>query len=317
MKLLRISLAGLMLLLGQACQPSVSNEHLEVTPVVSDKYNTEGNLTLDIPLDTTTFKGGVPLPLLKADAANEISGLASSVRQPSTLWGHNDSGDKARLFLFDTLGNLVTTLKLEGKKNRDWEDIALNVEDGAPYLYVAEIGDNRAKYDDKYLYRFPEPAVTDAKTSVAEADIQTIHFRYEDGARDAETLLIDPLTRDIVIVTKREDRSRVYELTYPYRTDTVNIIRFKGELPFRMAVGGDVAPNGREILVKNYDHIFYWVRNEGETLSEALLRTPVRLPYEREVQGEAIAWSHDAQAYYTVTEEEEGNEAGMWVYRRK
>jgi hypothetical protein len=41
-------------------------------------------------------------------------------------------------------------------------------------------------------------------------------FQYPDGSRDAETLLLDPLTKDIYVISKREfEDIRVYRAPYP------------------------------------------------------------------------------------------------------
>ncbi len=267
--------------------------------------------TPSVPMDSTLFAQAEALPELQDDAIDEASGLVASVQTPGAFWTHNDSGGKAQLFLVSSEGKTLTTVTLEGIKARDWEDIALHVEDSIPYLYIAEMGDNRAQYEDKYLYRFAEPLAS--QTSVAQADITTIPFAYPEHTRDAETLLIDPLTGDIVIVSKREEFSRVYELKAPFSTDTVNILTWIGELPFRNAVGGDVSANGEEVLVKTYDEVFLWKRTKGASLAQTLTQPAVRIPYLRELQGEAIAWNREGTAFFTLSEE--SNEIAAKLYR--
>src|SRR5690606_4247395 len=53
------------------------------------------------------------------DALNECSGM---VRLDGDIYvGHNDSGDKPRLYLFRlTTGELVRTVEVRGAKHRDW-----------------------------------------------------------------------------------------------------------------------------------------------------------------------------------------------------
>lgn len=36
----------------------------------------------------------------------------------------------------------MADVELQGTTCRDWEDIAINVEDGISYIYLADIGDN-------------------------------------------------------------------------------------------------------------------------------------------------------------------------------
>jgi hypothetical protein len=48
--------------------------------------------------------------------------------------------------------------------------------------------------------------------------------------------------------------------------------------------------------------VYLWERKSGESISEALARIPVKLPYIPEPQGEAIGFQTDGEAYYTISE---------------
>jgi hypothetical protein len=76
------------------------------------------------------------------------------------------------------------------------------------------------------------------------------------------------------------------------------------ELPFNYCTAGDISADNQEILLKNYQQVFYWKRCSGETLADALKREPTLLAYsaDKERQGEAIAWAADASGFYTVGE---------------
>jgi hypothetical protein len=66
------------------------------------------------------------------------------------------------------------------------------------YLYIGDIGDNQAKCADITVYRVAEPKVGAAAAfgTMSTGAAQAIGLTYPDGPRDAETLLVDPLTRD-------------------------------------------------------------------------------------------------------------------------
>ena len=66
---------------------------------------------------------------------NETSGLAT---YNGYLVTHNDSGGKARLYLFDTLGGQLQQKRIRGIKNNDWEDLAQDEN----YIYIADTGNN-------------------------------------------------------------------------------------------------------------------------------------------------------------------------------
>ena len=48
--------------------------------------------------------------------------------------------------------------------------------------------------------------------------------------------------------------------------------------------------------------MFIWAREDGQTVAEALAGTPCEAPSAIETQGEAIAFTPDADGYYTVSE---------------
>jgi len=84
------------------------------------------------------------------------------------------------------------------------------------YVYVAEIGDNNAQYDFKYLYRFEEPSIKDGAEQIIK-NVETLVIKMPDGKRDTETLMIDPSTNDIYIISKREEKVHLYLQKYPYQ----------------------------------------------------------------------------------------------------
>ncbi len=268
----------------------------------------------------TTFMPGVPQGLIENEALTEASGIVVSRSNPSALWVHNDSGDEARLFLIGNSGEDYGQFVLKDANNRDWEDIAIGPgpEENTTYLYVADIGDNIAQYDEKIIYRFKEPDVINT-TSLYDAEIsevETIRFKFPDGNRDAETLLIDPSTKDLYIISKRELSVSIYQLTYPYATNKIHSVTKVGQLNLSNVVGGDISADGKSILVKTYTAIYCWEKKDGETIAETLAKDGVRLPYFREPQGEAIGWNIDGSGYFTLSEEFQGIDASLIYYQR-
>ena len=272
---------------------------------------------------------GIAIAKIQNDnTLDEISGMAASVKNPGCFWVHNDSGDEARIFLINTEGQIVCTVTMDTDyyytDNRDWEDIAVGPgpTDGETYIYIGEIGDLNKKYSEKYIFRIIEPEINtgtlNSRLRIGKDDISTITFDYEDGSRDAEILMIDPLTKDLFIVTKREERVQIYELSYPQNYDEkVILTKSPVTLPFRLANGGDISADGKEILIKNLKNVYYWKRKEGESIHDALSRPGEKLPYIEEPQGEAIAWFRDGSAYLTVSEKKDGITPVIYKYIRR
>ena len=264
------------------------------------------------------FANGEDRGVVENDAINEASGLAASLRTPGLFWTHNDSGDTTRVFAMTDRGEDRGSWYLEGVSARDWEDIAVGPGpvDSLSYLYVGEIGDNDARYSTIAIYRVAEPEVGEGSDGGVLSGVETITCRYPDGPRDAEGLFVDPRTRDIYIVTKRERSVRVYRLAWPYSTSETNTLEQVATLDgLTMITAADISADGSEVLLKSYFMIYYWSRGDDQSVGEAMSVKPEELPYALEPQGEAIAWGAD-RGYYTTSEEFQGLPARMVHYRR-
>lgn len=227
---------------------------------------------------------------------NEASGMTASATSP-VLWLVNDSGGDPSIYGVRPDGTLQTELRVQGATNVDWEDLAYHP--GTHTLYVADIGDNAARRSSIRLYIVKEPASLDAPVMDVTPTVRDLI--YPDGARDAETLLCDPRTGTLYIVSKRERRNRLYEI--PEHGDTLRLVT---DLPFYLATGGDVSADGASVLVKNYQYVHYWSRAAGESVADAMRRAPQRVHYMPETQGESICFAADGSGYYVVTEREDG-----------
>ena len=143
---------------------------------------------------------------------DECSGMIHGRVNDNLLYVHNDSGGEPVVYAINEDGELLHRLVLEGVRNRDWEDIAIGPgpDSEKTYIYVGEIGDNNARYSSVYVYRFEESQLDRADSLLSINRVDSLEIRYEDGPRDAEALLVDPLSGDILIISKREAEVGAY-----------------------------------------------------------------------------------------------------------
>jgi hypothetical protein len=248
---------------------------------------------------------------------SEASGLVASIVNPGYLWSHNDGNNPTEIFLINEKAEIVMTCKLNNVRNRDWEDITIGPgpEPGVNYLYVADIGDNDARFRFKRLYRLKEPAFTDKKIEVD--SVHRLLVNIPEGPRDSEAIMVDPLTNNFYIISKREKSVRLYEIKFPFESDTLQAEELV-KLPFSDIVAANISSDGSEVLMKNYREIYYWKRTGNEPLLDLLQRKPVLLDYDREPQGESIAWKSDGSGFYTLSESKLGIMGGnLYFYKRK
>ncbi|MDI9873148.1 hypothetical protein [Flectobacillus rivi] len=287
---------------------------------------------VQLPISDSSLFVNTPIKYwVENQAIDEASGIAASYLNPHKFWVHNDSGGDNVLFLIDDKGHGFQQVHLEGIKNRDWEDIAVVKHGGSSEIYIADTGDNFKWHSTKFIYRFKEPSMGE-KSDMTISHIETIEFEYPDGRKDAECLLIDPVSKDIFIISNREAEKHIYRLKYPQSTQKVNTAEFVGILNASKekptddkasrqdlyVTSGTISNKGDEILVKNYKNIFYWKKLPNESIAQALQHSAIVLPYEVESQGEAVSFSQDLTEYYTITEKgHRSNTVYLSCYKRK
>lgn len=252
-----------------------------------------------------------PIPKeLGTVALSEASGLAISIKNPGMIWAHNDSGHTNTLYLINTENTtIVAQYRILGTVNLDWEDmeITIDAESGEPYIYIGDIGDNSESRPFYTIYRFKEPVYNTEHSNQSfvswePEEFSRIRVTYPDESHDAETLFVDPLTKDIFLVTKRDVVSTLYVVPYPQDTNKITTMFKAGEFSFRSASAGSVSLDGKKVVIKNRHEIFYWERQQGESMVQMMERTPVKAPYIGEPQGEAICFDQNYN-YYTLSEE--------------
>lgn len=276
---------------------------LSIIPfLLSEKLQEKYDLKINPQVAYSIFTGPKKIARIEENFIDETSGMAVSRRFPELIYVHNDSDGAPEIYVLDTLGKYQGKIRLEGVVNRDWEDLAMGPgpNEGESYLYIGDIGDNFSKYEELIIYRIPEPREVSAEWTVVP---EKIMLRYPDGAKDAETLLVDPISGDLFVLTKRDALNTLYKASATDLNDGDTLVLEKVmELPIMLSVGGDISEDGLQVAIKNYWVVYYWERAPEMSLEECLMQKPRLLPYDPEPQGEALAFSPDGKSYFTLSE---------------
>ncbi len=247
---------------------------------------------------------------------NEASGLEASTTMSNTLWVNEDASSGSFIHAISTSGQYLGKITFP-PFNRDWEDIAIGPgpENGVNYMYIAETGDNLETYGNYTIYRLKEPTRLD----YTETKYEIINFKYSDNkSYDTEAMFIDPTTKDIYLITKRQFNVNVFRIAYPQINLADHTAEFLGTIQYSFITAADISADGKELLLKNYDAIYYWRRKENESIYEALKRTrDIGAPYQREPQGEAICFDKDSKGYYTLSEIAQTTGVNLSYYGQK
>lgn len=252
---------------------------------------------------------------LLSAAVTEASGLAVSPADGDFLWVVNDSGGTNQIHLFKTDGTAHGAVTIEGARNRDWEDMASFVENGKPYLLIADTGDNSAKRASLTLYIVREPSLPSVGKSVSGSIpvSRKIEFEFSGGPRDCESVAVDEKAGKIILVSKRDKIPQVHELPLHPKgknniiTEPVGTVRVISPrlsfLPYRnQPTGLDISADGKSAAIVTYYGVFVFPREAGESWTETFDRQPVKAGTHGLKQAESVAFSRDGKTIYSVSE---------------
>jgi hypothetical protein len=254
-----------------------------------------------------SYDSGTQVGTVTASSITEASGVAVSRANSNVLWTHNDhnsTDSTARIFALSTTGSLRATYTLSGVTADDTEDIAVGPgpSAGVSYLYLGDIGDNSSSRTSISVYRVPEPIVGSGG-ALGGVDTITLAYPAADGAHDAETLMVDPLSADIYVLTKSTTHTRLYRVAAPQTLSGTTTMQYLENVDVvTKATGGDISLSGAKIIVRNDTEAYEWTRSPGQTIAAALAGTPQTIPLQTELQGEAIGYSSSPAGFYSMSE---------------
>lgn len=236
----------------------------------------------------------------------EISGIVASQRHPGVLWLQEDSGGAPELYAIDEEGAFLGTLQLSGAANLDWEDLAEGPCGPSRCLFVADIGDNLAQRGEVSLWVVEEPDLPAQRPFVLQAVPRVLPFVYPDGPQDAEALVVSPAGAPVVL-TKREDGlSRAFLLDAGAEAPQVaqplaEFVAPEGPGLATSITAADLSTDGLRLLLRGY--FFAWELDvPGAALSSLGEAEPHSVALGFEIQGEAIAYTHNLDGFWHIAE---------------
>ena len=179
---------------------------------------------------------------------SESSGLVEVGRGPgSRVLTINDSGDGPVVYVVDP-----RTGRTVGRSTYDGD--AVDVEAITPgrggTVWVGDIGDNGAVRAGVSTYRLPALSDGDREVTSTRYDLA-----YRGGARDAETLLVHPVTGRLYVVSKGLFGGQVYAAPRRLSADRPNELRPVGDAP-PIVTDGAFLPDGRHVVLRDYSRAY-------------------------------------------------------------
>jgi len=237
------------------------------------------------------WPGLVPRPDLEAmSAGDEVTRFADADIVESSglavvgglLVTTNDSGDSGRVFAVDpATGETVGVTHWSGD-GEDPEDVEALAPAAHGQVWVGDLGDNRAGRDRVTVVRVP---VGRGERTVTPPAYDLV---YPDGPRDAESLLADPVTGRLYVVSKSILGGTLFAAPERLSADRPNRLTAVGPV---LPIATDAAffPDGRHLIVRNYSAaaVYSW--------PDLTVVGRFGLPAQR--QGEGIAVAPDDTVY--------------------
>ncbi|MEO3874510.1 hypothetical protein ABGB18_37450 [Nonomuraea sp. B12E4] len=220
----------------------------------------------------------------------ESSGLAVSPTHDGIYYTHNDSSAAPTFYAVDGKGRTRAAFQISGAEARDWEAMAATKDaaTGRGVLWFADIGDNMdGAWPDISIYKVPEPRTIAGATLPA----TRYRFKYADGARNAEGIMVNPKTGRLYVVSK-EFAGSVYAAPKKLRADRTNVLRKVAAAPL-MATDAAYAPDGSSYVIRTYFSATLY-QPSGKTIS--------RLEMPELKQAESITYTRDGKALLTGSE---------------
>ena len=258
----------------------------------------------------------------------EASGMQAGILNPGVYFLHNDDG-KAFVYAMDDSGRDLGRFRLKDAKNRDWEDITSAPSPDGPLLVIGDTGDNSANRKYVSLYFIHEPAPresspgSDKRFSGTVKLFHEVRLTYPDGPRDCESLAYDPVSRDLLLVSKRDVPPRMYRIsleealagkkaglefageTIRFRPPTSRDRMYFGQRDNRWVAqptGFDINEDGSQAVVISYRSIYIFDRMPDEDWPDALARNPIEFEGPPSKQEEAVSFSPGGEYIMVTTE---------------
>jgi len=238
---------------------------------------------------------------------DESSGLAI---HNGSIWTHNDSGDEARLFELDRLGNIKRQVVISNADNIDWEAMASD----ADYLYIADTGNNVNFRSTLSIYRLSWDSL-----QAATAEAEQIQLRYADHVAgnprrhnfDAEAIAVRGDELWLFSKNRGDRNTRLYRFPKVpgyYRPQPSQTLPVDS-----LVTGADIHPQSGDLILlssrRQGENFVWWAPTSDSGVNWQQLQL-VRI--EPADQWEAIHWDPDnSRRIYLTHERNTRNFAGL------
>jgi beta-glucanase (GH16 family) len=221
-------------------------------------------------LATTLLAGVAALPLTPSASAVAKPGASTVTRDRTIPRGIRAPGDLARstyprraIFTLDTSshrpwvyaiarnGTVLGTLRLRDAGTLGWRTVTAG---RGHQLWVGDIADPAKSRAHVQAYRFREPGNLAGRHPVRWTRFD---LRYPDGPHHASTLLVNPVTNRLFVVTKQAGAGAIYAAPAVLSARHPNLLQLVGPAPAQVT-GGSFSANGARLILSAQDGVYLY-----------------------------------------------------------
>lgn len=263
--------------------------------------------------DGPEFQNGTLIGTVQDQRKKKLDGCGASRRHLGILYAENGNHHYGSIiYAIDTSNaQVVGSITLQGVQIiNEWSDMAVGPcpDLVGSCIYVGDIGSDKGHAPANKMYYIREPDSINGDQTLAPDGQLT--FSYSGSGSKA--LMVDN-SGELYIISLAHAGEHALFFWIPKHAWGSNIVTSASVGTFigvtsqqKDPVGGDISPNGKEILAKMQEKIYLWKvpENMSGTYSDVFLNKPTAVPYIYVWQDEAVCWAHDGSGYYTLPEGE-------------
>ena len=270
-------------------------------------------LTILLSCDTGELDIVADIPVL----LNEVSGIEQSPNSES-IWMINDSGNKPQLFLVNLEGTIEGVIDINAK-NRDWEDLTLDLEGN---LYIGNFGNNGNASKKLSILKIPKEELVLGKTITP----KKIKFKYADQNKfppkkknryfDCEAFI--HFQDNLYLFTKSRvnndfGRTNVYKIPAiagEYEAELVGSFKTCDDLPCWITAA-DISENGNMLALLTLDAVWTFTEFENDDFFSG---KKTRHDLEHRSQKESLCFK-DSGTVYIADEYAAGTGGNLYEFK--
>jgi hypothetical protein len=175
-------------------------------------------------------------------------------------------------------------------------------------VYLADTGDNNSTRTSSAIVRMTEPDLGPGQAPATTTVVaEKLTFSFPDGPHNTESLLVDPGSDTIYVITKvNAVPSTVYRLPAQFGGAPVvaqKVVTLTVPKPADgPATGASAQPCGAGFLLRTNTALYEFRIPVGSPFEGAFAAVPVPVPLAVEAKGEAVTYRPDGRGYLTTGE---------------